>query len=430
MTRSKRERERFPALKALSDKQLIVMCWWSEGSAFRFLNGIICDGAVRSGKTSVMSISFALWAMSRFRNADFAICGKTILAARRNIVTALLAAMREEGVAVEECFSRNMFTLELNGAKNSFHLFGGRDESSAAHIQGMTLGGVLFDEVALMPEGFVNQAIARCSMSGAKLWFNCNPEGPRHWFYEKFILGANRRKLLHLHFTMDDNPSLSEEIKRKYREMYTGAFFERFIEGKWVAAEGLVYPEAARGKFTFPVPAGDADEYAVSVDYGTVNPFSAGLWGKWDGVWFRVDEFYFSSREEGRQMTDEEYYGELENLVGGRPVVNIIIDPSAASFISLVNEKGRFTPIKAENDVLNGIRKTQTALRSGRIRIDPRCVDALREFSLYRWDEKGEKDRVKKENDHAMDDIRYFVSTYLAEGDGFFALSAERSDSN
>ena len=413
---------------ALSEKQLEAMSWWGESSTFSKMSGIICDGAVRSGKTSVMSLSFVFWASAAFSGTDFAICGKTILAVRRNITNSLLPALQKAGFRVTENVSQNLFTVSGNGKENRFFLFGGRDESSAAHIQGMTLGGVLFDEVALMPESFVLQAMARCSREGAKFWFNCNPEGPHHWFYKSFILAAEKKNMLYLHFTMDDNPSLSPETRKRYSEMYSGAFYERYIEGKWVAAEGLVYPEGAAGKYTCPAPSGAADEYVVSVDYGTVNPFSAGLWGRWGENWFRVDEYYFSSKDAGEQKTDEEYYGELLKLVGKKAVGKIIIDPSAASFISLVASRGRFTPVKAKNDVINGIRATQDALRSGKIRIDPRCVDTLREFSLYRWKDGGDGDAVKKENDHAMDDMRYFVSTHVSKIDTFCVFSAERSD--
>ena len=415
-------------MKDLSKKQMEVLCWWAGNSPFADKSGIIADGAVRSGKTLSMSLSFILWASVNFEDTDFALCGKTIGSVRRNVLVPLRSILEKSGFSVDEVISKNFFTVTFMERKNRFYLFGGRDESSAALIQGMTLGGVLFDEVALMPESFVSQALARCSRENAKFFFNCNPESPKHWFFEKFIRRAEERNLLYLHFTMDDNPSLSAKVKRRYKSMYSGAFFERFILGKWVAAEGLVYPEAAKGKFTLPAPPGEAEEYVISVDYGTVNPFSAGLWARRGESWHREDEFFFSSKDEGRQLTDEEYCDEIEKLAGERSIAAVIVDPSAASFIRALGKRGKFPVIRGENDVLNGIRAVQSAFRSGKITIDPRCRDALREFSLYRWEENAKGDCVKKENDHAMDEIRYFVSTYLDRGDFFSVASIERGE--
>lgn len=129
-----------------------------------------------------------------------------------------------------------------DGRENRFYIFGGKDEGSAALIQGMTLSGVMLDETALMPRSFCEQAIARCSVDNSRLWFNCNPENPAHWFYTEWIKKAVDKNCLYLHFTMDDNPSLSEEIKQRYKNLYSGSFYERFIEGKWVSCDGAVYP--------------------------------------------------------------------------------------------------------------------------------------------------------------------------------------------
>lgn len=150
-------------------------------------------------------------------------------------------------------------------------------------------------------------------------------------------------------------------------------------------------------------------KYFVSCDYGTVNPTSMGLWGEKDGTFFRVDEFYHDSKQKGFQMTDEEYYCSLTALIGDRKVEYAVVDPSAASFIECIKRHGKIRVVRADNDVVKGIRKTSDALKSGRIKICKPCRDAIREFSLYRWDESAKYDAPRKENDHAMDDIRYFV---------------------
>ena len=176
----------------------------------------------------------------------------------------------------------------------------------------------------------------------------------------------------------------------------------------------------------FEVPRGEASEYAVSCDYGTVNPASFGLWGRFDGVWYRIREYYYNSRTEGVQRTDEEHYRALRELTGGVKPSVTVVDPSAASFITLIRQKGEFNVIPAKNQVVDGIRQTFSALKEQRIRICKSCDDARREFSLYRWEEGAVKDSPVKENDHAMDDIRYFVTSVLNRSGGFCAVAAAR----
>lgn len=308
-----------------SEKQMQVLCWWGEKSPHRNKLAVICDGAVRSGKTTCMGISFFLWAMARFQNTSFAVCGKTIRSVRRNVVAELIPKLKSMGFSMRVRQAENEIILSYQGRENRFYLFGGRDESSAALIQGMTLGGVLFDEVALMPRSFVEQGIARCSLKNAKLWFNCNPEHPQHWFYREWILKAESRNALYLHFTMEDNPSLSEDVRKRYRTMFSGAFYSRFIEGKWTAATGLIYPFAL--DLLCEVPKADFERYAVSIDYGTVNPTSMGLWGLLCGVWYRADEYYFDARLENTRRTDEEHFKGFLELIRGRTPDVIVCDP-------------------------------------------------------------------------------------------------------
>jgi len=284
---------------------------------------------------------------------------------------------------------------------------------------------VLLDEVALMPRSFVEQACARCSVEGSRLWFNCNPAGPGHWFYREWVLQARQRNCLRLQFTMEDNPGLTEKIRQRYKKLYTGVFYQRFILGQWVQAEGRVYD------FFTEAMVGQAPEHCekwyISCDYGTVNPTSMGLWGRSRGIWYRVAEFYFDSRRQMRQMTDEEYAGALETLAGGREITAVIVDPSAASFSEVLRRKG-WRVKKAKNDVVSGIRLTSDLLKAGKLVICQGCGDCLREMEEYVWDlSSGSRDRVRKENDHAMDDMRYFAATVLGEKrGGFMACSVER----
>lgn len=408
-------------LERFSEKQRRALRWWqTDGQRY---DALICDGAVRSGKTLSMGLSFFLWAMCRFNGRQFAVCGRTISSLRRNMLQELLPVLRQLGLRCEEHRSRNAVTVRLGKRENEIYLFGGKDESSAALIQGSTLAGVLLDEVALMPRSFVEQACARCSVPGSKLWFNCNPEGPGHWFYREWICKAEEKRALYLHFTMEDNPGLTDAVRARYQRAYSGAFYQRFVLGKWIAAEGRIYDFFDPVTFCRKPPSGEMEEYRISVDYGTANPASFGLWGRRDGVWYRVKEFYYNSRLTGRQKTDAEYVEELQSLAGEHVVARVVADPSAASFILALRQAG-YTVEHADNHVLDGIRVTADALKNGTLVICDGCVDCLREMELYCW--KEGRDAPKKENDHAMDDLRYFAMSLTAETPPLAATFVER----
>lgn len=391
----------------ISPKQLKIMAF-----PYSDYDSIICDGAVRSGKTSIMIVSFVRWAMENFNGCRFGICGKTVDSATKNIVVPYTQmSWTQERYSIKWRRSEKIMEVRKGSSVNIFEVFGGKDEASAALIQGRTLAGVLLDEVALMPQSFVLQALARCSVNGSKVWFSCNPEGPQHWFYKEWILKAKEKNALYLHFSMTDNPSLSEETLRKYETYYSGVFYRRYVLGEWCVAEGLVYDFFGEDQITDQEP--DYGEYYISIDYGTLNPFSAGLWC-WDGkTATRIREYYYSGRDEKRQKTDEEYYREMEALAGDLNIRYVVVDPSAASFITTIRRHGRFTVRQAKNDVIAGILTTANLLRSGKCKIHRTCKDAIREFGLYRWDEKQTTDKPVKENDHAMDEIRYFCATVL-----------------
>ncbi|MEG1857384.1 MAG: PBSX family phage terminase large subunit [Pseudoflavonifractor sp.] len=396
--------------EAFSERQKRVLRWW-RAEEDRQRDAIICDGAVRSGKTFCMGLSFFLWAMGRFEGQLFGLCGKTIVSLRRNLVVGMKPTLEKLGFTCEEKISQNYMVVRRGKRENRFYFFGGKDEGSAALIQGVTLAGALLDEVALMPRSFVEQTCARCSVEGARLWFNCNPEGPEHWFYKEWICRAEERNALYLHFGMEDNPSLSRRMIERYQKRFSGAFYRRYILGEWVAAEGRVYD------FFDESYVGQAPEHltrwCISCDYGTVNPASFGLWGCGDGTWYRVGEYYYDSRAEQRQKTDGEYAADLRRLAGGREIDLVVVDPSAASFIEVLRRDG-WRVARAENEVLSGIRVTAELLRERKIVICGACRDTLREMQLYCWDQKAGQDRVRKEHDHAMDEMRYFAVTVVA----------------
>ena len=385
-------------------------------------DALIADGAIRSGKTVFMMLSFVDDAMRRYSEQRFAICGKTVDSTIKNIIMPYLAlSYAKKKYAIQWKRSEKLLIVTSGSRKNTFEVFGGKDEGSFMLIQGRTLAGVLLDEVALQPRSFVEQALARCSVEGSKFWFNCNPDSPQHWFYREWICNLSTHNALRLHFQLEDNPSLSEHIVNRYKSMYTGVFYNRYILGEWCVAEGLVY-DFGEDSITDETPKNG--EYYISIDYGTLNPFSAGLWCVLGDKATRIKEYYYSGRTTNIQRTDEEYCDDIVELAKGYNVRQLIIDPSAASFITAIHKRG-FSVRKANNDVLDGIRRTAVMLKNGNIKIHRSCTNSIAEFGLYRWDEKSTEDRVIKENDHAMDEIRYFCNTVMKfkvgkKSDGFF----------
>ncbi|MEG0988703.1 MAG: PBSX family phage terminase large subunit [Clostridium sp.] len=418
--------------KPFSIKQKKVLTWWCDTSPVKDRDGVIADGAIRSGKTVCMSLSFVFWAMERFSGQNFAMCGKTIGSFRRNVLFWLKLMLKSRGYSVVDHRADNLVTVTRKGITNYFYIFGGKDERSQDLIQGITLAGVFFDEVALMPESFVNQATGRCSVDGSKFWFNCNPDGPYHWFKLNWIDKAAEKRLLVLHFTMDDNLSLSDKIKERYRSMYVGVFFKRYILGLWTMAEGIIYDMFDIDKHVIDAQAlvksgkivwlGD---YYVSCDYGTQNPTTFLLWRRaQDGKWYCIREYYYSGRDTGAQKTDSEYADDLKVWLKGIKPRYIVLDPSAASFRAQLKKEG-YKVKSANNDVLDGIRFVAMLLNQMTIFFDISCTNTIAEFGSYVWDikasNKGE-DKPVESHDHAMDATRYMAYTIIRRPSGISIL--------
>ena len=403
------------------------MTWWLPHSPVCDKDGIIADGAIRSGKSICISLSFVIWAMENFNGCNFGMCGKTIGSFRRNVVFWLKLMLKGRGYSVRDHRADNMLFISNGKSENYFYIFGGKDERSQDLIQGITLAGCLFDEVALMPQSFVNQATARCSVEGSKYWFNCNPDGPFHWFKQEWIDKADNKNLLYLHFDMDDNLSLSEKIKERYRSQWSGVFYRRYILGEWAVAEGVIYDMFDTQKHTFSAVSEPLKNIRyVSVDYGTLNPTVFLLWEQgFSGTWYCTKEYYYSGREKSRQKTDSEYADDFISFANGLKITEAIVDPSAASFIAELRKRNVLVR-KADNDVLNGIRLVGNHLNNDVIKISSSCINTIKEFSSYVWDEKAAmhgEDKPVKENDHSMDSIRYFCKTIIKnKATGFVKL--------
>lgn len=398
---------------AFSEKQLEVLRFPYSG-----YDALICDGAVRSGKTSVMSLSFVLWAMNRFDRCTFALCGKSVGSVERNIINPLLGVryLREE-FDVRYTRGDHLLTVRRGRKENYFYVFGGKDESSYALIQGITLAGVLLDEAALMPRSFVEQALARCSVDKSKFYFNCNPENPMHWFRQEWILHPEKHNAMHLHFLMDDNPSLSAATRKRYENTYSGVFYKRYVLGQWVAAEGVVYDMFSESANTYRPdqrPAGMrwTSDRTIAVDYGTVNP-TRFLEIYDDGETVRVDrEYNWDSRKEYAQKTDQQYADDLLSFMGEN-WCSVIVDPSAASFIAELQRRGVYV-VPADNAVLDGIRKTAALLAGRKLLVSQSCPCLIDEMGSYAWDDKAARhgeEKPVKQNDHSADALRYYVNS-------------------
>lgn len=288
------------------------------------------------------------------------------------------------------------------------YCLGAEKVSQVSKIRGSSIKYCYGDEVADWSEEVFELLKSRLDKEYSCFDGTYNPKFPGH-FLKQFL--DSDADIFSQTYTIDDNPFLPESFKENLKKEYAGTvFYDRYILGQWVLAEGLIY-KLEDYNLVDIVP--DRGEYYISCDYGTLNPFSAGLWC-WDGkTATRIREYYYSGRDERSNKTDEEYYSELEKLAGDLQIKSVIVDPSAASFIEVIKRHGKYHVKKAVNDVLPGIMTTARYLQDGTIKIHRSCKDAIREFGLYRWDEEATEDRPIKENDHAMDDIRYFSMTVL-----------------
>lgn len=352
-----------------------------------------------------------LYVASMPEGGAYLMCAKTLYALKRNcldLLTELAGGHFQYSLASKEgrLFGRRIY------------LEGACDSRAEAKIRGLTLAGAYCDELTQVPEDYFSMLLSRLSVPGAKVIATTNPDSPMHWLMRDYLARKDVLDLLDLRFLLEDNSFLDPAYVQRLKAEYQGVFYRRFILGQWCVAEGLVYDLETVDFLVDRVPVlpkGQAYRYYISVDYGTLNPCSMGLWAVDPvlGVAYRAAESYYSGRDTMRQKTDEEYYEALEALAGDLPIEYVVVDPSAASFLETIRRHGRFSLRKANNAVLPGIRTVAALFRAGRLKIHKGCRDAIRELSLYSWDPQSPEDRVIKEHDHAMDDIRYFAMTIL-----------------
>lgn len=364
-------------------------------------------GAVRSGKSYV---DMAFTVPSRIR----AVSGKDGLnvligVSRDTIERNILQPMREiyTDALVGTINSRNIARV----CGEDVYCLGAEKVSQVAKIQGASIKYCYGDEIAKWNKDVFMMLLSRLDKSYSKMDGACNPEYPSHWLKE-FLDNPSLDTYIQ-HYKIFDNPFLPREyIENLCREYEGTVYYGRLIEGEWTLAEGLIYPMYKDA--VTEAPEAHTTTFVLSIDYGTQNAFSAGLWGKYGDAWYRIKEYYYSGRNTGVQKTDEEYADDLDEFIKGVPFVErikTIIDPSAASFIALLKKRGKYHVMKADNDVADGIRETATAMKKGLIKITPDCGNWLKEVQGYVWDDKAMDDKPVKVDDHAMDDTRYFVKT-------------------
>lgn len=391
-------------------KQKAVLTWWVPGSPYADKDGIICDGSIRSGKTTVMSLSFVMWAMETFSGENFAMCGKTIQSLRRNVINQLKLMLKSRGYVVREHRSENSMTIILGDAENEFYLFGGKDEGSQDLIQGITLAGVFFDEVALMPESFVNQATGRCSVAGSKFWFNCNPEGPDHFFKVEWIDKLTEKNLIRIHFTMQDNPSLAADVLERYERTYKGVFYDRFVRGLWVLASGIIFRYFAENDEPYLFEYDDIfdeeghlkvsfSKITMGIDFGgNTSKTTFFLMG-----YMRGYKEFRGLEEDGLPVTEDidskaicdkfvEFYKMCIDKYGR--VDWVFPDSASTTMINSLRAAARDAGLPWKN--IKGCRKNEVSdrpktidmlLNSGRMKINKRCVQMRKAIASLRWDE-------------------------------------------
>lgn len=391
-----------------TQKQRDLMRLWQNGE-LRRIN--LLEGSVSSGKTWISLVLWAFWVASMPQDKLYLMCAKSLTTLKRNCL-----------ILLQELVGERNFTFSIPAKEGILFgrqvLFeGANDARSESKIRGMTLQGAYCDELTQFPEDFFAMLLSRLRVSKAKLFATTNPDNPNHWLMQSYIKRADELDFLDVKFTIDDNTTLPSDYVENIKQEYTGVFYDRFILGDWVVADGLVYDFFNESMIVDDIPwqALQRGRWFISVDYGTVNPTSAGLWCLWRGTAYRAGEYYYDSRKPGNhQRTDEEHYAGLEELAGDKKIDRIVVDPSAASFKETIRRHGRFAVWDADNSVLDGIRLTASLLQAGRILIHRDCKGLLSEIAAYRWDTEASMDTVIKEADHACDDMRYFCSTIMA----------------
>lgn len=404
--------------KPFSDKQIQLLTWWMpDVSPYADYNGVIAEGSIRSGKTIAMIDSFLMWSLSNFSGQNFILGGKTIGALKRNVLNPMFQILVSKGIPYRYIRSDDP-RIEIGS--NIYYIFGGDNERSQDKVQGLTAAGAYLDEVALMPRSFVDQVMGRCSVEGAKYFFNCNPGHPKHWLKTEYIDKAEEKKFLVLHFTMDDNLALSDSTKERLKSMFSGVFYLRNIEGLWVIAEGLVYEDfkedvhkVSKKEIDDMLQRGDFHTFIGGTDWGYTSPMVGLVIGiTRDKKAYIIDEFYKT-----KQATENlgEWYLKKEKELG-KKLRAIFCDDAEPDRIMTLKKMG-LRAVPANKELNAGLNTCMTMFRNNRLYVCETCVDTINELMTYRYpekdDPKAKRDEPLDEDNHAMDSMRYALHTYF-----------------
>lgn len=402
-----------------STKQKKLLTWWTPESPHRDKDTIICDGSIRSGKTIAMITSFVQWSLFTHQNESFIIAGKSMGALKRNVLKPMFQIL--SALNISYYYNRSENFIEIGS--NTYYCFGANNESSQDVLQGLTAAGAYADEAVLMPRSFIEQMIGRCSVDGAKVWMNCNPGPPSHYLKTEYIDQAKEKKILRIHFTLEDNLSLSQATKERFHRMFRGVFFKRYVLGMWVLAEGLVYadyynPErhVVSNKTIVNMIANDMFiGYGGGTDWGYTDPMTGIIFGiTKQGAFYGIAEFYKT-----HQKTEDlaNWYLKWQEMLDMKLEV-IFCDSSEPDRIFTLQEHG-LPAYSSDKSIMAGINSVMAAFVEDRLFFNEECTKADMEFQQYRFpneDDKQsqrDKDLPVDDNNHLMDAIRYFIHNYV-----------------
>ena len=397
-----------------SDKQKDVLRAVTKNK-LGFIN--ILDGSVRSGKTFISNLAWCIFVLESPHDT-FLMSGESTDSLYRNVIADVIQILGTKRATYKDS-AKGGAQLEIiyNGQTKICYCRGGSKSNDEGKIRGITIGGWYADEITLHHKDFIKQAIARMSLKGAKALWTTNPDSPYHPIKVEYIDKCDANGYRRWHFILEDNLTLGDEYKENIKKAYSGLFYDRFIKGLWVLAQGIIYDMFSRENNVVPTVYRAYTKRYVSIDYGTQNPTTFGMYSLWGKQWYKEKEYHHSGREERLQKTDEEYANDLEKFVDNDKNIEIIVDPSAASFIAVLRQR-KFKVRKANNDVLNGILNTSTVIKNKTILFNDCNIRTFKEFETYIWDDKATlkgEDKPVKENDHHMDNLRYFVNTILKQ---------------
>lgn len=402
-----------------SEKQIKLLTWWMpEVSPYAEHDGVIAEGSIRAGKTIAMIDSFISWSLSTFEGENFILGGRTMGALKRNVLNPMFQILNTKGISYKYIRSDD---TRLEIGNNVYYIFGGDNEKSQDKVQGLTAAGAYLDEVALMPKSFVDQVMGRCSVDGAKYFFNCNPGHPKHWLKTEIIDNAEEKNFLVLHFEMDDNLSLSQKVKDRLKRMFSGVFYLRYILGQWVIAEGLVYEQfkekdhvVSREKVEQMIANGEFYAYIGGADWGYTAPMAGGVYGlgRKEIKAVKIGEFYKT-----KHQTEDlaEWFLDWEKKLGKKLMV--IYCDSAEPDRIMTLRKMRLRAKEAVKEIKAGLNTVMSMHKNSEYLISEDCVNTINEKLTYSYpekdDPKAKHDLPLDQDNHAMDEERYVLHSHF-----------------